>query len=57
MENNQNKNKEQRVVLNLSMDQAKTLNLFLCHSGERPEAVAKISKRIEKTITKHEVAQ
>jgi len=46
---------DQRVVLNLSMAQAKQLNDFLCHSGERPECIQKISKRIEKTINKYEV--
>lgn len=49
------KEKEQRVVLNLSQLQAQKLNQTLHNAGtlaNNPE-VQKISKRIETTLTKH----
>jgi hypothetical protein len=57
------KKTEQRVVLNLSMDQAKQLNEFLYENalGKKEEpirnAALKIANRIQKTITKHENSQ
>jgi ribosome-associated translation inhibitor RaiA len=50
--------KEQRVVLNLNMAQAKELNAFLKADGNNQNyttaSLDKISNRIEKTINKHE---
>lgn len=59
MENNQtNKKTEQRVVLNLSLSQAKQLNAIISNRGQSTQDdrsfMEKIANRMQKTITKHE---
>lgn len=53
METKKDTVKEQRVVLNLNLEQAKQLNAyFMQHGGT--VTMLKLQQRIEKTITKHE---
>lgn len=59
MKNKTDAGRDQRVVLNLSLEQAKELNNFLKAKsslliGKEIETINKISKRIQKTLNKHE---
>jgi len=56
MENEKTKKKDQRVVLNLSMDQAKLLSEALAASGIETAFCSGIANRLLKTITKHETS-